>query len=95
MVQDKEKGRRMTEASKVELNPATAWSIRQAGNRKKALKSLRLLSEYVDSGRERMRKCLRYGGEFKGRPNEVAYFQYLLAAKGLMDGLYPIRPKKH
>ncbi|MCR4325696.1 MAG: hypothetical protein NUV59_02720 [Patescibacteria group bacterium] len=83
-----------TSEVQVGLNPSTAWSIRQAGNRRKALRVLRVLSEYVGS-RERMRKCLRYGREFRGRPEEVNYFRYLLLAKGLIDELYPTaRPEK-
>ena len=76
----------------VTLNPATAWSIRQAGNREKALEFLDLLSKYTDS-RERMRECLRDGTPFKGKPPEERHFRYLLAAKQLVDELYPEEPR--
>lgn len=83
----------MSEQKPTRLNLATVWSIRQAGNRQKALEFLDLLSKYVDNSRERMRECLRDGKEFKGTTPEVAYFNYLLAAQQLIDELYPLETR--
>jgi len=80
----------MSETKPVVLNPATAWSIRRTGNRKAALQFLTGLSEYTGKARERMRRCLESGESFTSdEPREEGYFRYLLAAKDLIDEIYP------
>ena len=78
----------MSEQKPAVLNPATAWSIQQAGSREKALEFLDGLSKYTGS-REQMKTCLKDGLPFNGLSRERGYFNYLLAAQQLIDELYP------
>ena len=82
----------MSEQKPAVLNPATAWSIQQAGSREKALEFLDGLSEYTGS-RDLIRKCLKDDIPFNGPSRERGYFNYLLAAQRLIDELYPLETR--